>query len=228
MKTKSLMISTAGALLMLAGAAQAQTAVTATTDLNVRAGPGSNYEVIGTIPSGGTATLNGCADNSKWCSVTVDGTEGWAYSDYLQGEFAGQQVVVTERPADSVAVTTFEQPQGNQGDEVAVTGAVGGAVAGALIGGPVGAAVGAAAGAAVGGAVGTTIPEPPQEVRTYVSSNAVEPVYLDGEVVVGAGLPESEQIVLREIPDYEYRYVNVNGQPVLVDPESRRIVYVFR
>ena len=32
--------------------------------------------------------------------------------------------------------------------------------------------------------------------------------------------------MLREIPDYEYRYSYVNGQPVLVEPSSRRIVYV--
>jgi hypothetical protein len=63
-------------------------------------------------------------------------------------------------------------------------------------------------------------------VRTYVTSNQVDPVYLDGEVVVGASLPETVQ--LREIPDYEYRYVYVNGQPVLVEPQSRRIVYVMR
>ena len=44
--------------------------------------------------------------------------------------------------------------------------------------------------------------------------------------VAGAGLPET--VVLREIPDYEYRYVYVNGQPVLVEPSSRRIVYVMR
>ena len=63
-------------------------------------------------------------------------------------------------------------------------------------------------------------------MRTYVTTNQVEPVYLDGEVVVGAGLPET--VELREIPDYEYRYVYVNGQPVLVEPSSRRIVYVVR
>jgi hypothetical protein len=59
-----------------------------------------------------------------------------------------------------------------------------------------------------------------------VTSHQVEPVYLDGEVVVGAGLPET--VALNEIPDYEYRYVNVNGQPVLVDAHSRRIVYIVR
>ena len=68
--------------------------------------------------------------------------------------------------------------------------------------------------------------DPPERVRTYVTSNRVEPVYLDGDVVVGADLPET--VVLRDIPDYEYRYVYVNGQPVLVEPSSRRIVYVMR
>ena len=43
---------------------------------------------------------------------------------------------------------------------------------------------------------------------------------------VGASLPET--VVLREIPDYEYRYVYLNNQPVLVEPSSRRIVYVMR
>ena len=63
-------------------------------------------------------------------------------------------------------------------------------------------------------------------VVTYVRTNKMEPVYLDGEVVVGASLPET--VVLNEVPDYEYRYVYVNGQPVLVEPQTRRIVYVVR
>jgi hypothetical protein len=81
------------------------------------------------------------------------------------------------------------------------------------------------AGATAGGATGAAA-EPPAEVRTFVTSNRVDPVYLEGEVVVGASLPET--VVLREIPDYEYRYVNVNNQPVLVEPGTRRIVYVMR
>ena len=44
--------------------------------------------------------------------------------------------------------------------------------------------------------------------------------------MVGASLPET--VTLAEVPDYEYRYVYVNGQPVLVEPQSRRIVYVVR
>lgn len=70
------------------------------------------------------------------------------------------------------------------------------------------------------------IPAPPPQVRTYVETHTVEPVYIEDEVVVGTTLPETVEV--REIPDYRYQYVYVNEQPVLVEPESRRIVYVLR
>lgn len=93
-------------------------------------------------------------------------------------------------------------------------------MAGAIIGGPIGAAVGGAAGFVAGGVAGQTI-DPPEQVRTYVSTNAVEPVYLDGEVVVGAGLPET--VVLHEVPRYEYRYVRkVNGETYWLTPTPGR------
>jgi uncharacterized protein YraI len=222
--TRNLLVSSAAALLAFTGAAFAQSTVTATTDLNVRAGPGPQHQVVGVIGAGQSATLNGCLDNSKWCVVAFNGADGWVYSDYLASDIGGQQVVIAQRPANS-GVTIVPPPETDGGATGAVTGGVTGAVAGAIIGGPVGAVVGGAAGAVGGGAVGQTV-DPPAKVRTYVQSNAVDPVYLDGEVVVGASLPET--VALREIPDYEYRYVYVNGQPVLVEPSSRRIVYVMR
>ncbi|MBA3449249.1 MAG: DUF1236 domain-containing protein [Pseudaminobacter sp.] len=221
MKTNLMLSAAAGALFAMSAAAFAQTAVTATTDLNVRAGPSSQHPVIGVLAAGQSTTLNGCLQDSKWCTIDEAGGQGWVYSDYLTSDFGGQQVVLTERPADSVQIVTA--PDG--GAEGAVVGGATGAIAGAIIGGPIGAAVGGAAGVALGGATGAAA-EPSAEVRTYISSNQVDPVYLDGEVVVGAGLPET--VELREIPDYEYRYVNVNGQPVLVEPGTRRIVYVMR
>jgi uncharacterized protein YraI len=223
---KNLLVSAAaGALLALTGSAFAQSAVVATTDLNVRAGPSPQHPVMGIIGAGQSATLSGCLQNSKWCIVAFNGGEGWVYSDYLTGEFGGTQVVVTDRPADS-GVRIVEAPVDVDGGATgAVTGGVTGAVTGAIIGGPVGAVVGGGVGAVAGGAAGTVI-DPPERVRTYVRSNEIDPVYLDGEVVVGAGLPET--VALRRIPDYEYRYAYVNSQPVLVEPSSRRIVYVMR
>lgn len=220
----NLLAATAAALLATAGTALAAN-VTATTDLNLRAGPGPHHPVVDVLGAGQPATLNGCLENSKWCVVVHNGQQGWAYSDYLAGEFGGAQVIVTERPADS-GVEFVPAPDGGGGAEGAVAGITTGAIAGAIVGGPVGAAVGGAAGGVAGGAVGQAIDPPNERVRTYVTGNAMEPVYLDGEVVVGAGLPEAVEV--REIPDYEYRYVYVNGQAVLVEPETRKIVYIVR
>lgn len=76
------------------------------------------------------------------------------------------------------------------------------------------------------GSVSGDIYEPMPQVRTYIEEHRYEPVYLEGEVAVGTSLPETVEIY--EIPDYEYRYVYVNEQPVLVDPQTRRIVYIVR
>ena len=259
---KRILASTTAAFAVIAmtGAAAAQTAASATTDLNIRSGPGPQHEVVGVIGASEEATVHGCLEDSKWCKVSHDGTEGWSYSDYLAAEFdtigaeaeahaaaeaaadaEGTVVVLSQRPPEAVPVVRYEvteapQPstttttttvegEDDDGEGGALAGTATGAIAGALIGGPVGAAIGGVAGAVTGGTVDQAI-EPPERVVTYVRENRVEPVYLEGEVVTGAGLPETVQI--REIPDYEYNYVYVNGQPVLVEPESRRIVYVVR
>ncbi|CDX11807.1 conserved exported hypothetical protein [Mesorhizobium plurifarium] len=216
-----LLPAVAGALVALSGAAFADTPVSAITNLNVRAGPGSQYPVIGVLRAGQTATLNGCLQNSKWCTIAEAGGQGWVYSDYVTANFGGNRVVLTERPANSgIAVV---KPPRNEANAGAVAGGATGAIAGAIIGGPVGAAVGGAAGIVGGGAAGTVI-TPPEQVRTYISEHRVKPVYLQGKVVTGTTLPAT--VALQKIPNYRYRYVYVNDRPVLVEPSTRRIVYV--
>jgi uncharacterized protein YraI len=227
---KTILMAAAAAGALTASSALAATA-TATTDLNIRSGPGPEYPVVGVIGANESATVNGCLQGSKWCTVTAGGAQGWAYSDYLSADLSGSTVVMTERYADlGVPVATYEPSAAGAGGAAGVaTGAASGAVAGALIAGPVGAAVGGVVGAAAGGVTGAAAGaaiDPPEPVRTYVTTHQVEPVYLEGEVVVGAGLPET--VALQPIPDYEYSYVYVNGQPVLVEPSSRQIVYVIR
>ncbi len=224
---KKTLLSVSVAALALAASAMpgmAQTTASATTDLNVRAGPGPQYEVIGFIGASQQATVNGCLEGSLWCEVSFDGGTGWAYSDYLVLDSAGTQVVVTQRSAEvEIPVVEYEATASTTTGGGAVAGATTGAVAGALIAGPIGAVVGGVAGAATGD-IAEDVLTP--DARTYVLENRVDPVYLDGEVVVGAQIPDTVEI--REIPDYEYRYVYVNQQPVIVEPSSRRIVYVVR
>lgn len=135
--------------------------------------------------------------------VNYEGLSGWSYYDYLTADLSGQTVVLTERYADvGIATVTYEDSGG------AVVGTVTDAVAGAMIAGPVGAAVASAIGAGTGARAGAVI-DPPETARTYVTSNPVDQVYLDGEIVVGAGVPNT--VTLQNIPDYDYQYVYING-----------------
>jgi uncharacterized protein YraI len=206
---KSILVSAGAgaALLAFAGVAAADTMVSATTDLNVRAGPGPEYQVIGFLGAGQQAPLTGCLKDSRWCTVSTANGEGWVYSDYLAAEEQGQRVVITRRPAGiAVPDVTYSGPAAPV--DTTVTSAI----------------VGPEDDMATDDTVGTI--EPPSEVRTYVIDHRMDPVYLNGEVVVGAGLPDN--VELSDIPDYQYRYVDVIGQPVLVDPQTRRIVYIVR
>ncbi|MER0236981.1 DUF1236 domain-containing protein [Fulvimarina sp. MAC8] len=220
LRTTALAAGAASIAALLATPSMAQSAVTSTTDLNVRAGPGSNYEIVGVIPTGEAATFDGCTEAGSWCRVTVNGTQGWAAAQYLTTDVQGEQVVVVERrqaAPEAVPTVTYED-DGGTGE---VAGAAAGATIGALVGGPVGAAVGGGVGLAAGAAL-----NPPDARVEYVRSNPVDPVYLEGETVVGAGIPENVQ--LNAVPEYEYEYANVNGQQVLVDPNTRQIVYIVR
>ncbi|RUW30473.1 MULTISPECIES: DUF1236 domain-containing protein [unclassified Mesorhizobium] len=193
----------AGALLAMSGAALADTPVSAVADLNVRAGPGPQYPVIGVLAAGQSATLTGCIANSKWCTIAEAGGNGWVYSDYVTGDFGGSRVVLTRRPADA-GIAVVSPPADDVYSQDDYTGGIVSGDADAI----------------------EPIARPPAEVGTYVATHRVDPVYLEGEVVTGATLPDT--VELREIPDYNYRYVYVNNQPALVDPGTRRIVYVMR
>ena len=53
-----------------------------------------------------------------------------------------------------------------------------------------------------------------------------QPVFVDGEVMVGAVLPAAAPVY--PIPASPYVYSYVNGVRVVVEPGARRIVYVVR
>lgn len=212
--TMKLTLGTTLAGLVLASAAFAQTNATAWTDLNLRSGPGATYEVIAVIPTSQAVTVDGCLDEANWCRVSFGEVQGWASGDYLTAMVEAPIYVNRERLA--VKTITYEKSQ-----DATVGGGATGAVAGAMVGGPVGAIIGAAVGMTLGDVV-----TPEERVVTYVRSNPVDPIYLDGEVVVGAGIPES--VTLSEVPESEYYYAYINGVPVLVEREQRRVVQIVR
>lgn len=207
-------LSAAVAGLVLSSTAYAQTTATAWTELNLRSGPGANYDIIAVIPTSQSVTVEGCLEESNWCRVSFEENNGWAAGDYLTATVDAPIVVNRERLA--VKTITYEKSP-----EAAMGGGATGAVAGAIIGGPIGALIGAGVGMTLGDVV-----TPEERVTTYVRANPVEPIYLEGEVVVGAGIPE--EVTLSEVPESEYYYAYINGVPVLVEREQRRVVYVVR
>lgn len=197
-------------------AASAATEATAWTDLNLRSGPGAMYEVVGVIPAEGVVSVEGCLDAASWCQVTYEGMSGWASGDYLTAMVDDAPVAIyPNRQQVMVGTVTFDDTS----TESALAGTGFGAVVGAMIAGPVGAAVGAAIGGGV--AMGA---DPGPQVSGYVMSNPVETVWVDGEVIVGAGIPEA--VTLVEVPDSEFSYAYINGMPVVVERAGRRIVYI--
>jgi hypothetical protein len=111
----------------------------------------------------------------------------------------------------------------DNGDSQRVLGATAagttGAIAGAVVGGPIGAIVGGFAGAVLGAEAAV-----PDVAVQYVVNNPVEPVYYEGEIVEGALIPETIQVY--EIPEApEYGYVYLDNRPVVVELQSREIVY---
>jgi len=218
---KKLLIFSAAAMSIAAGSAMADIMATASTNVNVRSGPGSNYPVVGTLGAGESVGITGCINRGNWCRVSMGGGEGWVSSRFLGGGMQGAPVIAYEGGAGT---TVINRNVDNGPATGAITGGAAGAITGGVLGGPVGAAVGGVAGFVGGSVVGTAI-SPPARVRTYVTSNRLAPVQMQSRVAVGATLPGD--VALGSIPDYQYRYAYINEQPVLVEPSSRRIVYVY-
>ena len=97
MKIKSMMVLAAFAIVVAAAPhpASAQAiayAVPGTT--NLRAGPGTQYPIIGKVRGGTEVYVYGCLANRSWCDILVGGIRGWIYSRRLEFVYAGRRVLV--------------------------------------------------------------------------------------------------------------------------------------
>lgn len=193
------------AVTALASSASAETIALATTPLNIRSGPGPQYSIVGAIPARGQATVLGCIEGSLWCQVSFNGRQGWAYSQYLFATLSGRSLAVAET-IHTMPPVTYEAPLETTGTAVSTP-----VITGTLIAPPVAQPLSL---------------NPPAPVGTYVISHPVAPVYLNGEVVEGVGLPEG--VALAPVPGSDYQYAYVNNQPVLVEPQTRRVEYIYR
>jgi uncharacterized protein YraI len=188
---------------LIAGPASALTAFSPTGHLNVRSGPGFQYPVVAQMQQNAPAAVTGCIQDYSWCSVAVGGVAGWASAPYLVTDAGGKP-------------TNLQVSGAQLGIPIVVPTGVTSVVATP----PVGAMVAVAPTAVVE----PVLPAP--EALSYVTQQVVQPVFVDGEVMVGATLPVAAPVY--PIPASPYVYSYINGQRVVVEPAARRIVYVVR
>ncbi|EJC78768.1 Protein of unknown function (DUF1236) [Rhizobium leguminosarum bv. trifolii WSM2297] len=66
----------------------------------------------------------------------------------------------------------------------------------------------------------------PGEVRTYVMEQNTPSVVYDGDIAVGATLPDT--VVVHTVPDVDgYGYTVVNERRVIVEPKTHRVIQVL-
>ena len=79
-------LALAGILAITAGANAASRAF-ATTDVNLRAGPSTDYPAVNVVGAGDNVQVFGCLSTRAWCDVGYDGQRGWMSSSYLADDF---------------------------------------------------------------------------------------------------------------------------------------------
>lgn len=77
--------------LTLAPKAASAAATSTTTSLNLRAGPGTKYDVILVMPAGASLNITGSYSKGFY-PVRYQGIKGWAYADYLGGGGSYEEV----------------------------------------------------------------------------------------------------------------------------------------
>ncbi len=78
---KTTLMAAASALVLSAVAASAAPAVIQ-SPVNVRTGPGTQYQVVATLPGGAAVDVGGCT--AGWCAINWNGGTGYVNAGYLQ------------------------------------------------------------------------------------------------------------------------------------------------
>ncbi|TMV77564.1 DUF1236 domain-containing protein [Thioclava sp. BHET1] len=185
----------------------------------ILAGPGTQYEVVSSMPVQSDVVVDGCLADHSWCRVDYNGASGWVRSSNLTVVENGQSYVMTQPQVTQRVETLHYSPKKVAGS--ATAGTVAGAVTGAAVGGPVGAAVGGVIGAVAGAS--TTTPD--KQVTTYVTQNPVPPAQIQGSMQVGTVVPDT--VTLTPVPQSQFSYIYMDGHPVLVNNQNRTVVRVI-
>src|SRR5271169_1951710 len=109
MRFKSTLFVAAVSAAASSAPASAAIVASAMTPLNIRFGPRPQYSVIGAIPGRGRAIVTGCIQGSLWCQVSYNGTQGWAYAQYMTATLSGRSFAVAES-VSALPPVTYQAP----------------------------------------------------------------------------------------------------------------------
>ncbi|MCB1496106.1 MAG: DUF1236 domain-containing protein [Bauldia sp.] len=195
-----LTIAATAAAVFVGGEAALAFVAFSNADLNLRSGPSTHYPIVATTNHKDRLDVSGCLEDVSWCVVSWGGVEGWASAEYIDvDETDGVKTLPLAKNDMGIPVVTYTAVDAVQPTFVGTVT-------------PVSAYVEAIS--------------PPAAVTAFVSAQTIETVHVQGEVVVGAVLPET--VPLFAIPQSKYTFSRVNGQNVVVDTSSRQVVYVHR
>ena len=77
-------------------------------EVNLRAGPSSDYPVVAILGAGVSITVEGCMSDYQWCDVSVGPHRGWVYAGNIIYPYQGSNVpVLTYGAAIGIGVIAF-------------------------------------------------------------------------------------------------------------------------
>jgi uncharacterized protein YraI len=95
--SRNLLIALAAAVCIQPAAAQM---ATATSSVNVRAGPEKMFPTVTWLLSGTPVNVTGCTADWRWCDVTAGRDRGWVYARFLSHPFKGSAVTIVKGGPD--------------------------------------------------------------------------------------------------------------------------------
>ncbi len=120
MKIKTALASLAViAIAGLSHAAEAKTHMrsvewTSYSGVNLRAGPGTNFPVVATLPKNAILNIGGCLQDFSWCQVRNNNAQGWVSGRYVC-TFDGRHFIriYDSGPAYAVPVIVYRRGHDN-------------------------------------------------------------------------------------------------------------------
>ncbi len=115
MKTRLMKIAAAAAFLLAPAIAEGADGL-ATANVNMRAGPSTQYPAVTVIPAGESVEIHGCLADVPWCDVEFYGGRGWVAGRYVQALYQQRRVYVGPEYYRPLGIPTVVFSVGNYWD----------------------------------------------------------------------------------------------------------------